>query len=179
MEEHSGWKAAELIGYYRKLHTHGSGDSDQLPYRLTVSGAWAVSRPAHLFYFFRKIELSRFRLFVDLGSGDGIVACLAALFTTAVGIEADSRLVRTARGAARALDLERRVGFIRADYLSQGLQAADCLYIYPDKPVFALERELSGWSGTLLIYGPHFPPKELKLRDKLRCGRETLAVYSF
>ncbi|MHC1725234.1 MAG: hypothetical protein AB9866_04350 [Syntrophobacteraceae bacterium] len=171
-------KAVELIGYYRRLHGRPPEDGDPLPYRLTTSGAWAASRPAHLFHFFREIELSRFRLFVDLGSGDGIVACLAGLFTGAIGVEADPQLVSTAQRAARDLRLDNRVGFIRANFLGQKLQAADCLYIYPDKPVYALEEELEGWGGTLLIYGPHFPPKKLRLKTRLRCGRETLSVYT-
>ncbi len=68
--------------------------------------------------------------------------------------------------------------FVCADFFSQRIQRADCLYIYPDKPVYRLEEMLKDWDGSLLVYGPHFPPNILKLKEKLRCGRETLSVYS-
>jgi len=145
---------------------------------LTALGAWAASRPAHLYSFFRKVDLSRFRLFIDLGSGDGVAACTAGLFTRSIGMESDPILVSRAALAARDLKLESRVSFICANFLTQRIQQADCLYIYPDKPVHAMEDTLEGWDGTLLIYGPHFPPKRFCLLEKLRCGRETMSVYA-
>lgn len=119
-----------------------------------------------------------FRLFIDLGSGDGVASCIAGLFTSSIGIEIDPLLVSRASRASRDLKLDDRVGFIRADFLTQGIEQADCLFIYPDKPVHALEEVLADWGGTLLIYGPHFPPNRLRLREKLRCGREAVSVYS-
>ncbi len=174
----AGERAAELIKYYRRLHTPGIHNNLDLPYRLTAAGAWAASRPAHLFHFFRQIDLSGFRLFIDLGSGDGIVSCLAGLFTNAVGIEADAQLTLTASRAARDLALENRANFICADFFTQEIRAADCCYIYPDKPIYAVEEILEGWKGTLLINGPHFPPRKFSIKRKLRCGRETLSIYS-
>jgi hypothetical protein len=172
---HRTRKAAELIRYYKELH--GLQTADGGAYRLTASGAWAASRPAHLFYFFRRINLAAFKLFLDLGSGDGIASCLAGIFTRSVGIEADPELASKAGQAARDLGLENSVGFICGDFFDQRIQKADCLFIYPDKPVYALEELLQGWRGTLVIYGPHFPPKLFLLEEKLRCGRETLSVY--
>ncbi|MGA2404725.1 MAG: hypothetical protein ABSG91_23985, partial [Syntrophobacteraceae bacterium] len=93
-------------------------------------------------------------------------------------IESDPFLVSQAGRAARDLRLESRVRFICADFLTQRIQRADCLYIYPDKPLHALEDALEGWGGVLLIYGPHFPPKRFRLREKLRCGRESMSVYT-
>ncbi len=169
--------AAEIVVYFRKLHGR-RGECGEVPhYRLTASGAWAASRPAYLYNFFRKIDLSRFRLFIDLGSGDGVAACIAGVFTGSIGIESDPFLVSKAAQAARDLKLDGRVRFICSDFLTQSIQHADCLYIYPDKPVYALEDTLEGWGGTLLIYGPHFPPKRFCLKEKLRCGRETMSVY--
>jgi hypothetical protein len=93
-------------------------------------------------------------------------------------MESDPVLVLRAARAARDLKLESRVSFICANFLTQRIQQADCLYIYPDKPVHAMEDTLEGWDGTLLIYGPHFPPKRFCLREKLRCGMETMSVYA-
>ncbi|MGA2938466.1 MAG: hypothetical protein ABSF52_15395 [Syntrophobacteraceae bacterium] len=170
--------AAEIIEYFRRLHGQDGDYGEALPYRLTASGAWAASRPEHLFNFFKRVDLSQFRLFIDLGSGDGVVSCTAGLFTMSIGIESDPFLVSRAARAARDLNLLSRVGFIRADFLTQRIQEADCLYIYPDKPIDALEKTLEGWDGTLFIYGPHFPPKRLSLMEKLRRGRETMSVYT-
>lgn len=167
--------AARVVRYFE-----GKGvarDSGRLAYRLTGSGAWARSRPAHLFYFFRKIGLRDSRIFLDLGSGDGTACCVAGLFTRAVGIEADPALVEKARRAALDLDLSEQVSFIRADYLTQNIKAADRVYIYPDKPVYAVEDLLQDWPGTLLVYGPHFPPEKMRPVQRLRCGRETLTSY--
>ena len=162
-------KAVGIIRYFRRLN-------DQ-PYRLTVSGAWAASRPSHLLNFFTRINLSDYRLFVDLGSGDGIACCMAGLFTKSIGIESDPFLLSLASRAARDLELDDRVGFIRADFQTQAIRNADCLYIYPNRPVYKLEEILAGWSGTLLIYGPHFPPRRFSRRETLRCGREMMTTY--
>jgi hypothetical protein len=178
LDDRSGSKkAVELIRYFRRLHGEWGSHGEILPYRRTASGAWAASRPAHLFNFFKRLDLSRFRLFIDLGSGDGAASCTAGLFTTSIGIESDPFLVSRASRAARDLRLRDRVGFIRADFFTQGIREADCLYIYPDKPVHVLEEVLAGWPGSLLIYGPHFPPKRYCLVEKLRCGQESISVY--
>jgi hypothetical protein len=171
-------KAVEIIRYFERFHGGGAHRGEIEPYRLTAAGAWAASRPAHLFNFFRRMDLFGFRLFIDLGSGDGVASCTAGLFTRSIGIESDPFLVSCASRAARDLKLDDRVGFIRADFLTQGIGRADCLYIYPDRPVYVLEEVLAGWGGTLLIYGPHFPPKRFRLKEKLKCGREAMSVYS-
>ncbi|MEM5786787.1 MAG: hypothetical protein AAGU11_05670 [Syntrophobacteraceae bacterium] len=173
----SSKQAARVIRYFENAQG-GPGADERLLYRLTATGAWASSRPAHLFYFFKKIALSQFKLFLDLGSGNGVATCMASLFTRAAGIESDSELVSQAAAASRELGLGSRTAFIRADFLTQRIRTADCLYIYPDKPVYAIEELLQEWEGTLLIYGPHFPPRTLQLRKRLKCGKESLAIYS-
>ncbi len=166
--------AAGIIDYFRR-RLEDCGETR--PYRLTASGAWAASRPEYLFGFFKRVNLSGFRLFIDLGSGDGVACCVAGLFTRAIGIESDRLLASGAGRAVRDLKLQGRVGFICADFLTQSIQKADCLYIYPDKPLDALEKALEGWGGTLLVYGPHFPPKRFSLQTKLRQGMETMSIY--
>ncbi len=169
---------AELVRYFEGLSKDGGPFRfGQAPYKLTSHGAWARSRPAHLFYFFKKVGLGSFDLMVDLGSGDGTASCMAGLLTRALGIEADFDLASQAMKSARHLGMDTRVRFICADFYTQRIRNADCLFIYPDKPIYALEQALEGWEGTLLVYGPHFPPKRLRLAEKLTCGKETLCVY--
>jgi len=144
---------------------------------MTSRGAWAASRIAHVHYFFKRLGLEKDRLFIDLGSGDGLVACVAGLFTRSIGIEADPDLCRTALEAIRSLRMNHRVEIICGDYLTMNLQRADCLYLYPDKPFMPLEALLTSWPGRLLVYGPHIPPKHLGSELNLQCGRERLQVY--
>ncbi len=168
-----------ILRHYRSQYAAWEASGQRL-YRETVLGAWASSRPEHLYYFFRGIDLSRFKLLVDLGCGDGVVACVASLFTHVVGIEIDADLCRAGRDASVVLGLESRVDFICGDFTSQQITKADCLFVYPDKPLARLEAILTeaAWRGTLLVYGPHLPPERLKLWDRRSCGRERLVMYT-
>jgi hypothetical protein len=167
---------ARIEAYYQYLH-HQLDRSGQGCYRLTVLGAWASSVADHVYHFFRELCLERHRLFIDLGSGDGLVACIAGLFTQAVGIEIDQGLCATASRSIRELDLQQRVVVVCGDYLSQHIRRADCLYLYPDKPIEALETMLAGWQGTLLIAGPHFPLQSFAPLKRLTRGRDQLVAY--
>ena len=158
--------------FYEVLEREGTGS-----YRLTALGAWATSRAAHVFHFFKEMDLARYRLFMDLGSGDGIVTCIAGLFTQAVGIEIDPELCRIAQKSAQRLQLDEHVRFICANFLTQPIRKADCLYLYPDKPFYALEEYLTGWTGTLVVYGPHMPPKRMLPIRRLRYEKEQLVLY--
>jgi len=157
---------------YRRLDQSGEGC-----YRLTGLGAWAASVPEHVYFFFQRFGLEHRQLIIDLGSGDGLVACIAGLFTRSVGIEIDRWLCHEARHAISTLGLGERVAVVCGDYLTQQIRLADCLYIYPDKPLNELENLLSGWQGVLLVAGPHFPLHFCEPVQKLTSGRDELVVY--
>jgi hypothetical protein len=144
---------------------------------MTSLGTWAPSRSPHVFFFFKRLGLDRHDLFLDLGSGDGLVTCIAGLFTRSIGIEIDFELCQVAQRAARDLKLEESVHFVCGNYLQLPIWKAACLYHYPDKPMDGLERLLASWKGPLLIYGPHFPPGNLLRISRLQCGRESLVLY--
>lgn len=171
-----GGEFLRVLRYYRRLHA-SLGEEDGGCYRFTELGAWAASRSAHVFHFFKLIGLEKCRLFIDLGSGDGLAACIAGLFTRSVGIEIDPGLASMAAAAATALQLQDRVSFVRANYLTQNIQRADCLYIYPDKPPHALGEILAGWGGMLLVYGPHLTPRGFTVQGAHRCGKERMISY--
>jgi hypothetical protein len=158
--------------HYQKLEAAGHA-----PYRLTRLGAWATSIASHVFAFFEHIDLTRYRLFLDLGSGDGVVACIAGLFTRAVGIEIDAELCSTAQQAVCHLGLEGQVAIVCGDYRSQHIWGADCLYIYPDKPVLEMETLLVGWPGSLIVGGPHFPPERFTPTLQFRIARDQMVLY--
>jgi hypothetical protein len=167
---------AAIVRYYRKFY-EDLNRSGAEPYRMTRLGAWAASRAPHVFYFFRNCNLAQYDLFMDLGSGDGIVSCVAGLFTRSIGIEIDPRLASTAATAARSLGLAGRVEFICGDYRDHRIERADCLYLYPDKPIDHVADRLGGWSGTVMVYGSHFPPQSLIPRLTRRCGMEQIVLY--
>jgi hypothetical protein len=157
---------------YRQLQQRG-----EAPYRNTRLGAWAASIGANTFEFFSRIQLDNARLCIDLGSGDGIVVCIAGLFTRAVGIEIDPAFCSLARQAVQRLDLNGRVSILCADYRTQRIRAADCLYLYPDKPVAETAALLVGWQGRLVIAGAHFPPDHFVPVQRLDLNRDRLVVY--
>jgi hypothetical protein len=157
---------------YRQMQQRG-----EVPYRNTQLGAWAASIGANTFDFFSRIQLDKVRLCIDLGSGDGIVACIAGLFTRAVGIEIDPALCSLASRAVQRLRLDQQVSILCADYRTQRIRAADCLYLYPDKPVAETEALLVGWPGRLVIAGAHFPPENFVPVERLQMNRDRLVVY--
>lgn len=164
---------AHFCQLYREYEKKGGA------YKLTPLGAWATARPQALLELFQEVKLQRHSRFADLGCGDGVAVCCAALFCRAVGIEADLALCIEAQENARALGLMHRTAFVCADYRHVRLGSFDVLYIYPDKPLAGLERKLTGWSGTLLVYGPHFSPKNWKPSQVFRWEKETLSLYAF
>ena len=158
--------------FYKRLEKQG-----QFPYRVTSRGVWATSTAPAVYELFRFIRLEKHRLLIDLGSGDGIVVCIASLFTTAIGIEIDWFLCKLAAATSRILGLDAQVGFICGDFLKLPIWKADCLYLYPDKPFHELEVLLRRWSGRLLVCGNHIPPTRMIAESYFHSGRDKFVVY--
>ncbi|KMY65684.1 hypothetical protein AAU61_21135 [Desulfocarbo indianensis] len=147
-------------------------------YRITPAGLWTGSEVDEVFSLFSQLNLAKYPRVADLGSGDGRVACLAGLFTSAVGIEADPWLVNESRDLASRLGLA-KVEFKLGDMRSAKLSDYDLLYIFPDKPLDWLEESgMSHWRGRLLVYGPGFQPKKLKHLATIYAGATLCALWS-
>lgn len=168
---------ADIYRYYARNYRKIAPNLKS-PYRPTPIGIWATSRPAFVFSFFKKLHLERTYLFIDLGSGDGIIVAIASLFTRAVGIERDPQLARLACRTLSDLYLDQAC-IVCADYRTQNIDLADVLYIYPDKPLSDLCNLLyhNEWGGNLWVYGPHFPPDHFIPTSVLTMGRDKLTVY--
>ncbi len=166
---------SQFLDYFQKRYQRYEQQGGA--YKLTSLGAWATARPEALVSFFQRLGLEKHHRFADLGCGDGVAVCCAAHYCQATGIEADWDLCREAQMNARALGLESRTTFVCADFLQLRLDPFDFLYIYPDKPLEALWRKIRDWTGTLLVYGPHFPPKSQAPFKVYTWERETLSVY--
>lgn len=158
-DRHADFRVVEKT--YKNI-TLALESNEQLEYRSTGSGMWAVSDPEEVYRAFCYFHLNRYERMADLGSGDGRVSLIGSLFTQTTGYETDEELYRKSVEIRDRLKIE-NVIFIQEDYLLADLSPYDMLYLYPDKPFYALEEKLRTlWQGRLLVYGPHFPPSHLK-----------------
>jgi len=142
--------------FYHELRLSGG-----LPYRSTASGMWAVSDAGQVYRAFCHFGLGRYNHMADLGSGDGVAALIGSLFTQVTGYETDEVLYKKSLEIRDDLELI-QARFMLQDYLLADLGRYDMLYLYPDKPFYALEEKLRpSWCGHILVSGPHFPPRYL------------------
>ncbi len=136
--------------------------TEQLEYKGTRSGMWAVSDPVEVYGAFCHFQLARYEHLADLGSGDGRAALIGSLFTRTTGYETDEELYRKSLEIRDRLRIK-NARFMQEDYLLADLSQYNLLYLYPDKPFYALEDKLrAGWQGHLLVNGPHFPPRHFR-----------------
>jgi protein-L-isoaspartate O-methyltransferase len=124
---------------------------------LTSAGYWAASDPKVLLDLFRKVNLSKFKHFLDLGSGDGVVVAVASLFTESAGIEIDKSLHDDAMQIRTRLKLDYVLQNI--DYLEADFSAYDVIFINPDNHFHKLEKKLvEEFKGTLVVADNIFKP---------------------
>ena len=150
---------------YQELDKHNE------PFFDTAQGTWAGSIPKEVFAVFKQIGLSPFHKFLDLGSGDGRVVFIAALFCNEVtGIESDKELLNKSLMMKEKLDVKfsmhvKEVKFINQDYQNHDLSEYNYIFINPDKPFYkgTEEKLLKELKGKLIVYGNAFLP--LKLRE--------------
>ncbi len=147
---------AAYQSFYHELRLGGG-----LPYRSTASGMWAVSEAGQVYRAFCQVGLDQYNHMADLGSGDGVAALIGSLFTQVTGYETDEVLYKKSVEIRDDLELI-DARFMLQDYLLADLGRYDMLYLYPDKPFYALEEKLRrSWCGHILVNGPHFPPRYL------------------
>ena len=140
----------------------GLESTEQLEYKGTSSGMWAVSDPEEVYGAFCYFQLDRYENLADLGSGDGRAALIGSLFTRTTGYETDEELYRKSLEIRDRLRIK-NARFVQEDYLLADLSPFNILYLYPDKPFYALEERLrTAWQGHLLVHGPHFPPRHFR-----------------
>lgn len=147
------------------------------PYKMTSAGMWACSRSREVYDLLGELDLTPYRHFADLGSGDGRVVMLASLFLPATGIEADAGLVEASRSIAQRLGLD-QARFVCDDCRQADLSAFDLLFLYPDKPLDWLVKRLPPhWPGRLLVYGPYFQPSDLTHLKTIYAGRTMCTLW--
>ena len=138
------------------------------PFFNTTHGIWGASSIIDAYELFLKMRLEEYHDFVDLGSGDGRIVFVAALFTNATGIEADEQLHNIAEQAKHDLQEQipefKRCTLRYADYSKEDLTSYDVPFTFADhhwNEEFE-EKLLTTVHGVLLSYNKIFLPKKLK-----------------
>jgi protein-L-isoaspartate O-methyltransferase len=158
--------------YYDELKTKGVRAHKQ-----TEKGFWVSSVSTEVFDLFRTIRLEQFKHFADLGSGDGKVATIAALFTESTGIECDKELVERSIQIKKKLGL-RNLHFVKGDFLENDLKTYDILFIHPDNPLIRLEQKLlKEFSGDLIVCGGIFVPEKLVKKRVVQINNAVFGIY--
>lgn len=165
----------EYDNFYRELMQKG-----KLPMWSTQKGFWNASISDEILDAFKKLNLSKFNNFLDIGSGDGKVVLIASLFCRqAEGIEIDDFLHR------KALEMQSRFGvrnaaFHNKDFFEYDFSKYDVLFSAPDAPMErGLERKLlKELNGKLIVYGHHFNPKLLRKKNSFLVNGTLVCVYS-
>jgi SAM-dependent methyltransferase len=126
----------------------------KLPLGSTEKGFWGTSHLDDAFAFCERIELETKDGFLDLGSGDGRVVFVAALFTHAVGIEYDAKLHAQALRAHDELQIP-GVELLCGDYTEHDLGAYDVVYTYADHNFRWLTPKLGELRDHAVLYCYH------------------------
>ena len=165
----------EYDDFYRSLLQRG-----RLPMWSTENGFWNASTSDEIYETFKKIKLNKSRNFLDIGSGDGKVVLIAALFCkNAEGIEIDDFLHH------KALQMQDKFGlknaaFHNKDFFEHDFSKYDVLFLAPDAPLErGLEKKLlKEMNGKLIHYGHHFHPINLKNEDSFMVNGTMVTLYS-
>ena len=100
-------------------------------YRETEKGIYGTMPCDDIIEIFKKINLSKYKNFLDAGSGDGRVVLIASLFTKATGIEIDKELHDEAVRIRNKLKLN--AGLVNDDYFNHDFKKFDLIFVNPDK----------------------------------------------
>ncbi len=152
----------EYSNFYKELMMDG-----KLPIGETKVGFWGTTITDDLFELFEKINLQKYKSFIDLGSGDGKAALVASLFTKASGIEFDKDLFE------KSIEIRDKMGLkaelIKGDFLKHDISKHDIIFINPDKN-FSEGTEaklLKEMNGILIVYNIIYIPEKLKKGETL------------
>ncbi len=153
-----------------------------LPFKFTEKGVWGVTPIEETYRFFKKINLSKFNSFIDLGSGDGRVVLIASLFNLfSKGIEYDDWLVKVSKHIMENLKLRhfKNVEIVKSDFELHPISSYDVVFINPDRPFYrGLEEKIKKeLKGILIVHGYEFQPYTLKKVNEEIINGEKFSVY--
>ena len=146
----------------------------------TGVGFWGPSVTNEVHEAFKKLSLGKFKNFLDLGSGDGKVTLIAAMFCkNAVGVEYDPILSGKAHEIKQKLKVD-NVSFINDDFHNHDISNYDVVFHAPDAPMHrgVEDKLLKELNGKLILYGHHFHPTKLKKERSITVNGTLVSVYS-
>jgi len=149
----------------------------KLTVRDTEKGIWGITRCDEALNIFKKINLDKYKNFIDLGSGDGRAVIVASLFTNAVGVEFDKELNDKAIEINKKLKLKAK--FICKDFFEINLKEYDVIFMNPDRGFeFGLEQKiLKEFKGLLVVYNNIFLPNILKKKKVIWAEQVPVNIY--
>src|SRR3989338_4910458 len=165
----------EYDKFYRSLLQSG-----RLPMWSTKNGFWNASISDEVYWAFKKIELNKFKRFLDIGSGDGKVVLIASLFCkNAEGVEIDEFLHNKATQMKIRFGI-RNAAFHNKNFFEHDFSKYDALFLSPDAP---LERGLESklvreMNGKLIHHGHCFHPRFLKKESSFVVNGTLVTLYS-
>jgi len=165
----------EYDNYYKSLLKQG-----KLPLRSTELGFWNAAISDEVYESFKKLNLHRYKNFIDLGSGDGKITLIASLFCkNAEGIEIDDELHEKALDVQKKLNIK-NANFHHNDFNHHSIKDYDVVFINPDRPMergteAKLLKELN---GKLIVHSSHFHPMHLKKEASFNVENTLISVYS-
>lgn len=150
----------------------------KLPLRETSEGFWGSAVMSEVFTLFKKLDLKKYKNFLDIGSGDGRVAHIASLFTNSTGIEIDKELHN--KSLEMKKKLKSKANFINEDFFKHDLSQYDVVFCFPDKPLhYGLEEKLlKELKGKFILYGPNVYPIKLKEDMNLNIDGTDIGIFS-
>ena len=166
---------SEYEAFYRELLKKGV-----LPMWGTSKGFWNASISDEVFDAFKKINLFKFKNFLDIGSGDGKVVMIASLFCrNAEGVEVDEFLHKKAEELKSKLSIKNAI-LHNKDFFDHDFSKYDALFLSPDVPLQrGLEKKLlKEMKGTLIHYGNHFHPNSLKKKSGFLVNGTQVGLYT-
>jgi hypothetical protein len=166
--------AKEYDTFYKSLLKKG-----KMILRDTEKGIWGISVSENVYDLFKKINLSKYKNFLDLGSGDGKVVLIASLFgVKATGIEYDKELYNKSVKIKSKLNL--KAEFIKGDFFKHDWSKYDIIFINPDQGFHkgVEDKLLKELNGKLFVYNFVFEPRFLKKGKKYWFDQTPVTVYS-
>ncbi len=159
--------------FYKSLLRKG-----EVMVRDTEKGIWGVSVSENVYNLFKKINLSKYKNFLDLGSGDGKVVLIASLFTKATGIEYDKELVKESISIRDNLKL--KCNLIQDDFYKHDWSKYDIIFINPDQGFHkgVEDKLLKELKGKLFVYNFVFAPRFLKKGKTYWFDQTPVTVYT-
>ena len=162
---------------YNRLHSELLGKFPILT-KHHEKGVWAPSIAKEVYKIIERVG-DKNKVFLDLGSGDGLVVMISSLFfKEAIGVEIDREFFSISKKMNEKLGFP-NVRLVYDDFFNLNFTDYDVMYIAPDRE-FSLrfenkiERE---FNGLLIVYSSIFQPKSLKLVNEMNTKHFEVKFY--